>query len=141
VSRFPLIAMAYSWSNTGVAYFISTVGNTHAHDEPYRSYFEDPYGGTGTRVVPRPVLADFLYQVLPVIDEHNKQRQYELAIDRKWPTQCCWFKLRTGLLGMSAVNMQRIYKYRFTAYTAARLCASWIDPQTRGAAEAAWMSI
>jgi hypothetical protein len=65
-------------------------------------------------VVPRPVLADFLYQVLPVIDEHNKQRQYELAIDRKWPTQCCWFKLLTGLLGMSAVNMQRIYKYRFT---------------------------
>jgi hypothetical protein len=109
----PLIAMVYGWSNTGVAYFISTVGNTHAHDLPYRSYFEDPYGGTGTREVPRPVLAHFIYQFLPMIDEHNKQRQALLDVEGKWPTHSCWFKLLAGFVGMSAVNMQRIYIYRF----------------------------
>jgi hypothetical protein len=89
------------------------VGNAQVHQSPHISYHEDQYGGTGTRHVPRPVLAHFLYNALPRIDEHNKQRQSVLAVERKWPMTCRWFKLLAGFVGMSAVNMQRIYAHRF----------------------------
>lgn len=106
-----LIALAYAWCDSNVSFFISTVGDTHAHDKPYTSYFEDAFGATGTKSVPRPVLADFVYMLLPTIDEDNKQRQSILRIEQKWPTKCCWKKLVNGFAGMSVVNQQRLYRF------------------------------
>ena len=60
----------------------------------------------------------FLCKFLPIIDEHNKQRQSILAIEHKWQTSDCWFRLLTTMLGFSIVDMHRWYRnmkaWRFT---------------------------
>ena len=52
---------------------------------------------------------DWVYDFLPLIDEHNKQRQNILGLEMKWPTKCCWFRLLVTLVGMSVVDLYRIY--------------------------------
>jgi hypothetical protein len=71
--------------------------------------FEDDYGNVGCKEIQRPIIAHLLYNYLPLIDEHNKQHQGILGLERKWPTRQCWFRLLTTLVGMSVVDMHRIY--------------------------------
>jgi len=110
VSGIKLMAMAYAWSQRGISYILSTCGSTKTADKLYVSYFEDDYGNVGSKEICRPQLAHLLYNYLPLIDEHNKQRQKILGLERKWPTRNCWFRLLTTLLGMSIVDMHRLYR-------------------------------
>jgi hypothetical protein len=82
ISDVNLIVMAYAWSQRGVSYFVSTCGSTEVSKEPYYTKFEDEFGGVSAKEIKRPKLAEFLYQFLPLIDEHNKQRQALLALER-----------------------------------------------------------
>ena len=102
--------MAYAWSQRGISYVLSTCGSTKPAEKMYMSYFEDDYGNVGSKEINRPELAHLLYDYLPLIDEHNKQRQKNLGLERKWPTRNCWFRLLTTLLGMSIVDMHRLYR-------------------------------
>ena len=54
--------------------------------------------------------AHFLYEYLPLVDEHNKQRQSLLNLERCWLTNDCWFRLLTTVVGMSVVDMHRWYR-------------------------------
>jgi hypothetical protein len=85
-SNVSALAVAYAWSQHGVTYILSTCGSTGPSDELYTSYFEDEYGNVSSQQILRPKLAYFLYEYLPLIDEHNKQRQNLLGLERKWPT-------------------------------------------------------
>lgn len=67
-----IIAMVYGWSNEGVSYFVSTVGDTTVHGEPYLHKFESAFGGRSHKCVPRNKLAHQVYETLPVIDVFNK---------------------------------------------------------------------
>jgi hypothetical protein len=89
VSGVRLIAVAYAWSQRGVSYILSTCGSTEPAEKMYMSYFEDDYGNVGSKEISRPKLAHLLYDYLPLIDEHNKQRQKILGLERKWPTHNC----------------------------------------------------
>ena len=40
-----------------------------------------------TREINQPEIAHFLFQYLPLIDKHNKQRQSILNLEKSWPTQ------------------------------------------------------
>ncbi len=110
ISDVNVIAMAYAWSQRGISYILSTCGSTEPSDKLYMSYFEDDFGNVGSKEVSRPKLAHLIYDYLPLIDEHNKQRQKILGLERKWPTRNCWFRLLTTLLGMCVVDMHRIYR-------------------------------
>jgi len=110
ISGVPLIAMAYAWSQRGISYILSTCGSTATAEKTYMSYFEDDYGNVGSKEISRPELAHLLYDYLPLIDEHNKQRQKILGLERKWPTRNCWFRLLTTLMGMCIVDMHRLYR-------------------------------
>jgi hypothetical protein len=66
-----LIALAYAWSKNGVSYFISTCGSTDPSEYKYEAKYEDDWGNTSIRLLDRPKIADFLYQYLPLTDEHN----------------------------------------------------------------------
>jgi hypothetical protein len=46
------------------------------------SRFEDEWGRTAPREIDRPQIAHFLYQYLPLVDEHNKQRQSLLCLEK-----------------------------------------------------------
>jgi len=105
-----LLAIAYAWSQRGVTYILSTCGSTAPLDKMYTSYFEDEFGNVGCKEILRPQIASMLYDYLPLIDEHNKQRQSILGLERKWPTRHCWFRLLTTLVGMCVIDMHRLYR-------------------------------
>jgi hypothetical protein len=111
ISDVKLIAIAYAWSQNGVAYFISTCGSTEPCPIKYESKFEDEWGITNFREYDRPEIVHFLYEYLPLIDEHNKQRQSILCLEKRWLTQDPWFRLLTTIVGMSVVDFHRLYRF------------------------------
>ena len=107
ISGIKLFAMAFAWSQKGVSYIVSTCGSTEPHPTKYVSRFEDEWGCPSSKEINRPWISHMLYEFLPLIDEHNKQRQSLLNLERCWPTTNCWFRLLTTLMGMSVVDMHR----------------------------------
>jgi hypothetical protein len=105
-----LLALAYTWSQKGVSYFLPTCRITHHSSVMYKSSFEDEFGSISSEFFPRPQISHFLYEYLPLIDEHNKQRQSVLGLERKWSTQCCWTRLIVILTGTCVVDMHCKYR-------------------------------
>ena len=105
-----LFAIAYAWSQRGISYFISTCGSTDVHDEKYISNYKDDFGNVTFKEINRPKILHFLYEFLPIIDEHNKQRQSVLCLEKKWATKDCWFRLLTTMVGFCIVDMHRWYR-------------------------------
>jgi len=89
ISGAPLIEMAYAWSQRGISYILSTCESTATAEKTDMSYFEDDYSSVGSKEISRPELAHLLYDYLPLIYEHNKQRQKILGLEGKWPTRNC----------------------------------------------------
>lgn len=106
-----LIALAYAWSHSSVSFFISTVGDTSPATVSYKTNFTNDFGEITSKSIPRPDLCDFIFGFLPVIDNHNKSRQHYLKLEKKWPTKDCWFRLICTLVGMSVVDLYRIYRF------------------------------
>jgi hypothetical protein len=111
IAKVKLIAIAYAWSQKGISYFISTCGSTIASPIKYESKFENDWGEVDFKEVDRPDIVHFLYEYLPLIDEHNKQRQSLLCLERRWLTKDPWFRLLSTIFGMSVVDMHRLYRY------------------------------
>ena len=111
ISEVTVLAIAYAWSQKGVSYFVSTCGCTQTSDVKYESKYEDAWGNTGYKLINRPEICHFLYEYLPLIDEHNKQRQSLLALEKRWLTKNVWFRLVTTILGQSTVDMHRFFRY------------------------------
>jgi len=65
------------------------------------------YGNVEVKELPRPAIAHMLYEFLPLIDEHNRQRQGILSMERSWPTKNPWTRIMTTLIGMAVVDVQR----------------------------------
>jgi len=110
ISGVKVVAMAYAWSQIGISYILSKYGSTEPSDKLYMSYFEDDFRNVSSKEVSHLKLAHLIYDYLPLINEHNKQRQKILGLERKWPTRSCWFRLLTTLLGMCVVDMHQIYR-------------------------------
>ena len=110
--------MAYAWSKRGTSFFVSTCGRTVASPYKYLSHFEDGYGNTAWKEIDRPEIAHFLYEFLPLLDEHNKQRQNLLGLERCWLTKDIWFRLVTTLLGMSVVDFHRWHRNKLSNVSA-----------------------
>jgi len=108
-SGVPLMEMAYAWSQRSIFYILSTCSSTRFAEKMCLSYFEDDYGNVGSKERSCPKLAHLLYDYLPHIDEHNKQHQKILGLERKWPTRNSWFCLLTTLLGMCIVDIHCLY--------------------------------
>jgi hypothetical protein len=116
IGEVKLFALAYAWSQRGISYFLSTCGRTDPHPQKYRSNFEDDFGVVTFKELNRPYIAHFLYEYLPLIDEHNKQRQNLLNLERSWLTKDCWMRLITTIVGMSVVDFQRCVKNHLWEY-------------------------
>ena len=107
ISGVDLFVLAYAYSNQGVTTMVSSSGTTIRHEKDYRSNIVDDYGNVTFKEIPRPCVAHFLYELLPLIDNHNKDRQSLLALEDCWPTKNPWFRLTTTLVGMSVVDLHR----------------------------------
>ena len=102
-----LFAIAYAWSQSSVAYMVSTCGKTIRHCEDYYAKFSDGYDNKETLAYPRPAIVHQTYHFLPLIDEFNKERQKVLALEKKWPTRNCWTRCITSLTGQCVVDVMR----------------------------------
>jgi hypothetical protein len=111
ISGVPLLALVYAWSQSSVAYFISTCGSTQPHPKKYESKFEDEWGGTSVRLIDRPDIAHWYYHFNSLIDETNKQRQGILRLEQRWQTKDPYMRLVSTLLGQSVVDMHRYFRY------------------------------
>jgi hypothetical protein len=111
ISAVDIFTMAYTWSQKGISYILSTCGSMEPSPNMYRSYFQDEFGNVSYKEINRPSIAPLLFDYLPSIDEHNKQQQSRSALETKWPTRCCWFRLLTTLIGMCVVDLHRLYKH------------------------------
>lgn len=110
-----LLAIAYAWSNSSVAYMISTVGNTSSGPMNYICFDANSAGfdnGGERKQYPRPHIVDFLFRQLPIIDGYNSKRQNTLQVEKCWPTKCPWFKLMNAFVGQSVVNQQLLFSYK-----------------------------
>jgi hypothetical protein len=111
ISDLKIFALAFAWSQRSVAYMVSSCGLTSPHEIKYLTHFEDEFGNVNFKEIERPAVAHFLYEYLPLIDEHNKQRQSILNLERCWLTKDPWFRLLTTLLGMSVVDCHRWHRH------------------------------
>jgi hypothetical protein len=73
IAGVPLIAIGYAWSHSSTSFFVSTCGSTHPASSSYETHFEDEFGVIKTKMIARPHLLEWVYDFLPLIDEHNKQ--------------------------------------------------------------------
>ena len=103
---------AHVWSKRGISYFASTSGVTTVCATPYKPRYEGEYGNVGVKDLARPVMADFLFRSLPVVDEHNKLRQAILKLEKCWPTRCCWTRLTLTLLGQCVVDFFCVMQFK-----------------------------
>ena len=108
ISGIKLFICGYAWSNSSVAYFVSTCGKTLPSPKKYMSNFEDDFGFAQTKELSRPSFLDFFFTYCPIIDEHNKQRQFLLRLEKCWKTQDPWFRLLTTLLSESVVDLYHL---------------------------------
>lgn len=99
--------MAYAWSQNGITYIISTCGKTVRNKTNYISHFEDEFGHPTYKQLPRAAIVHILCSFLPLIDEHDKDRQSALALQLKWKTQNCWFRFLSTLTGQCVIDLLR----------------------------------
>ena len=74
ISDVPIFVVAYDWSQRELSYMISTCGSTATHPDNYLPNFEDDFGNITAKEINRPRISNFLYECLPYIGEHKKQR-------------------------------------------------------------------
>jgi hypothetical protein len=78
---------------------------------PYEMKFTDGFGNLKVREVERPaVLSDFFLDSNKV-DCHNQARQHDLALEEKWVTTDCWFRLATTIVGMNLTDAWKLADY------------------------------
>ncbi len=75
------------------------------HEIPYHTHFTDDFGNVTFKELPHPSIAHFYFELCPLIDNHNKDKQGILCLEDCWPTKNPWFRLVTTLIGMSVVDM------------------------------------
>jgi hypothetical protein len=80
IAGIKIMAMAYAWSQKGISYFLSTCGSTEVSSVLYRSAFGDEFGNVDYKFLPHPQIAHFTFEYLPLIDDHDKQRQAVLGL-------------------------------------------------------------
>jgi hypothetical protein len=112
IASVKVFALACAWSQRGVSCFLSTCGKTTPHETKHMSHYEDDFGNVVHNEINRPAICHFLCEHLPLIDEHNEQRQNLLNLERCWCTKDPWMRLLTTTLGMCVVDMHRWHRNR-----------------------------
>jgi hypothetical protein len=78
-------ATCYKYNRRKVLFFISTFGaGGMADGNPYIQRWADDNGNIVTRDISRPHVVSNYFERSPRVDNHNKSRQHELAMEEAW---------------------------------------------------------
>ncbi len=105
ISGVDLFLLAYARSNQRAAHVVSSCGTTVQHEIPYQTHFTDDYGKITFKEIPCPSIAHFYFELCPLIDNHNRDRQGILGLEDCWPTKSPWFRLVTTMIGMLVIDL------------------------------------
>jgi len=78
--------------------------------KPHVQRWKDANGNAADRYIPQPRVASLYFEGNNVIDVHNQNRQGTLALEKKWQTQDCWFRLFTTLVGMCTIDAMMMFR-------------------------------
>jgi len=95
-----LVAVGWKQSRTSDQFFIATRGVCSTRPDsskPHVQTWLDANGNRCYREIPQSRVASLYFKGNNVIDVHNQNRQGTLALEKKWNTQDCWFRLFTTL--------------------------------------------
>ncbi|KAL7548885.1 hypothetical protein ACHAWF_013195 [Thalassiosira exigua] len=70
----------------------------------YMAKWADQHGNVKTKPIPRPEVISDYFSISDVVDNHNKSRQGDLALEEPWRTTDCWLSLATTFLGLTATD-------------------------------------
>ena len=89
---FQLLAIGYKYNSKKVVSFVATkgCGDTEA-GIPYEARWKDDNGNTVVRDVKRPEIVSKYFTKCNSIDVHNKNRQYDLKLEKHWKSNCGHF--------------------------------------------------
>ena len=107
----PLLAIGYNYNSSKVLGFIATegAGSTEPGD-PYLSCFPDIYSNVSVHPVVRPHLLGRYFNACNAIDNHDRVRQSDLALEKYWVTQSGYFRLATTVaLGMGITDGKLLF--------------------------------
>ena len=112
---FPLIAIGYKYNSKKVVSFVATkgCGDTEA-GIPYEARWKDDNGNTMVRDVKRPEIVSKYFTKCNSIDVHNKNRQYDLKLEKHWKSNCGYFRCITTLFGMTITDCWNGYKHHLS---------------------------
>ena len=101
----PLMAIGYRYACKSTLFFIASqdAGSTKP-GKPYEMKFTDEFGNVCVRFVDRPKILSEFFQDSNVIDSFNHVRQFELAMEKKWPTHNGYFRLQTTMEGIGVTQ-------------------------------------
>ena len=81
--------------------------NEEFHDDKCTSNFENDFGIIATKEIICLKIAHVLHECLPLIDEHNMQRQSLWNAERKWHAKDFWFALLKTMTRVCVIDMHR----------------------------------
>jgi len=109
-----IYALGYKYCCSKVLFFIFTAGAGHTECKPeyaYEAKWKDDNLNTLTRKISRPHVCDIYFKNSNVIDVLNQSRQFDLALEKHWITQCGFFRVVTTLFGVTVVDAWRGYMW------------------------------
>jgi hypothetical protein len=109
-----LVAVGWKQNRESDQFFITTKGVCSTRPDPTRPHvqtWKDANGNPCDREIPQSRVASLYFEGNNVIDVHNQNRQGTLALEKKWNTQDCWFRLFTTLVGMCTIDALKMLDY------------------------------
>ena len=107
-----LYAIGYKYCTTKVLTFIATPGSgTTLPGKEYEAHWSDRHGNLHARKIDRPHVVSSFFEHSNCVDNHNRIRQGQLALEKHWVTQDAYFRLMTSLFGIVVVDCWRAYRH------------------------------
>ena len=111
----PLLVIGYKYNSSKVLGFISTEGaGIITPGDTYLSHFPHIYFNISVHPVVRPHVLGRYFNAYNAIDNQNRMRQSDLALDKYWVTQSGYFRLATTVaFGMDIIDGNLLYCHGF----------------------------
>ena len=100
-----MVCIGYKYSRGKVNTYLMSKGCGNTSPGPvYRTTYTTENGEKVHRDVGRPEVVTQYYAAAGVIDHHNHSRQGTLALEKRWPSTCGWFRIWTTMVGITVTD-------------------------------------
>ena len=89
----------------GLVLFCEYLQNHKNKGDTRLAKLEDDFSNVTCKEINRPSISHKLCEIVLMIDEHDRMRQNNLVLERKWLTKDFCFRLLTNESGLSDVDM------------------------------------